>query len=249
MDISLTCLKRSADDLGGHILKKLLNVLMPVLSLIVVLIAASALPVRANHIVSTYRQRGYFIPATGTSFAIATTSDNCNARELAAYNRVATSTTGATWIQGRWPQGINIYRNSGDPCNGNVTRGVDIFLDYQPRATWDANHSTNAGGENHSSPAPQSFCDYWRVNSPCGSHPSTVHVNWDKWGTTSDLGKERLIMHETGHSLGLDHHCTSDSIMNQGSADCNGGRWLEVMVYKETDREGINKVYPNWRYN
>lgn len=221
---------------------------MPVLSL-VALIAASALPVQADHINDTYRQRGYFIPAIGTSFAIATTSDNCNARELGAYDRVDASTTGATWIQGRWPQGISMSRNSGDPCNGNVTRGVDIFLDYQPRATWDSMHSTNAGGENHSTLAPSSFCAYWLVNSPCGSHPSTVHVNLDKWGTTSDLGKERLIMHETGHSLGLAHHCTSDSIMNDGGSACNGGKWLDVMVYKSTDREGIWKIYPNWKYN
>lgn len=94
----------------------------------------------------------------------------------------------------------------------------------------------------------QSFCDYWGMRHPCGSHPSTVHVNWDKWGSTSDLGRERLIMHETGHSLGLAHHCTSDSIMNQGISTCNGGRWLEVMVYKQTDREGIRSMYPCWRY-
>jgi hypothetical protein len=65
----------------------------------------------------------------------------------------------------------------------------------------------------------------------CGSHPATVHLNYDKWNVTSTTGRERLIMHETGHSHGLDHHCTSDSIMNDGSSTCNGGKWTAIMSY------------------
>lgn len=54
-------------------------------------------------------------------------------------------------------------------------------------------------------------------------------------------------MHETGHSLGLAHHCQGDSIMNCGGS-CNNGRWLQVMSYQPTDRNGINDVYAYWPY-
>lgn len=50
-------------------------------------------------------------------------------------------------------------------------------------------------------------------------------------------------MHETGHSLGLTHHCSSPSIMNNGAGDCYGGRFGGT-GYFSTDRYGINNVYP-----
>ena len=75
-----------------------------------------------------------------------------------------------------------------------------------------------------------------------------MHLNKPKFLNTSNQGRRRLLMHETGHSQGLDHHCTSDAIMNDGTSGCNGGRWLEVTGYLATDRQGIVNVYPNWMY-
>lgn len=73
-------------------------------------------------------------------------------------------------------------------------------------------------------------------------------MNKPKYLNTLPLPRQRLIMHETGHSQGLDHHCSSDSIMNKGADGCNENRWLEVMSYLATDREGIRGVYPSWQY-
>jgi len=55
-------------------------------------------------------------------------------------------------------------------------------------------------------------------------------------------------MHETGHSLGLAHHCNSDSIMNDGTSGCNGGAFTNITGYQQTDLDGIHNVYPNWMY-
>lgn len=53
---------------------------------------------------------------------------------------------------------------------------------------------------------------------------------------------------ETGHSQGLAHHCTSDSVMNNGDPSCNFGRWQEVTGYMATDRAGVVNAYPAWPY-
>jgi hypothetical protein len=42
-------------------------------------------------------------------------------------------------------------------------------------------------------------------------------------------------MHETGHSFGLAHHCSGNSIMNDGTSGCNGGAWANINGYQATE--------------
>jgi hypothetical protein len=204
----------------------------------------------ANHILATYGSRGYVWAATRVDgFALLVTSESCNQSELTAYDNVRTSTNNASGTFGtRWPSGIRMSRQPTGACTGAVNDGTDIKLDYLTATEWSATHTTNAGGENHSAQAPSSWCNMVGANFPCGTHWSTVHINNPKWVNTTAQGRRRLIMHETGHSNGLAHHCTSNSIMNDGSAGCNGGAWLNVDGYLATDRMGIVNIYPNWRY-
>ncbi len=126
--------------------------------------------------------------------------------------------------------------------------GHDIRITY---SDFDVTHNGgNFPGENHSVLALESYCDAWDNPYKCGYHPSKVHINNDMWVShnSNTNWQERLLMHETGHSLGLAHHCTSDSIMNDGSSGCNGAAWTSVMVYKPTDRAGIVDTFPNWAY-
>lgn len=55
-------------------------------------------------------------------------------------------------------------------CNGTVSDGTDIKLQYMTASQWNAVHTTNAGGENHSVLASSSWCNLWSMNYPCGSH-------------------------------------------------------------------------------
>lgn len=203
----------------------------------------------ANHVLDTYPDRGYGWAARYYDyFFLDVSSDNCNPAELDAFERVLDSTSSASGdFNDRWPRGINLERASSGPCNGTVSGFTDIKLAYSDFC--DTHGCGTFGGENHSTLAPTSYCNTYQAGHyPCGSHPSRVHINHPKYQNTSQLGKARLIMHETGHSLGLGHHCTSDSIMNDGTSGCNGGAWTSVMVYKVTDRAGILGVYPGWQY-
>ena len=197
----------------------------------------------ASHVYGTYGNRGYAWLARFYDVDVWVTSDYCNQAELDAFTAVRNSTAGTTEFNDRWPSGLRMERMS---CDGVVDNTIDISLDY---SDFKVTHGgATHGGENHSTLAPSSFCAYWGHPYPCGSHPSVVHMNQPKFLNTSDAGRRRLIMHETGHSHGLAHHCTGDSVMNDGTSGCNGGRWLVVTGYLATDRQGIRNVYPNWQY-
>lgn len=171
----------------------------------------------------------------------------CNPRELGAYDRVENSTAGTTQFQGRWPSGLRWYRHG---CDGVVDYLTDIKIHY---SDWtdrnDPHYGKTHAGENHPKNASQAWCDLWNAPYPCGMHASNVHVNLHQWSNNDDdhPWQERLIMHETGHSMGLGEHCNGvpgDSIMNNG---LNGCGWT-ALVYKDTDLDGFRSIYPGWEY-
>jgi hypothetical protein len=211
-------------------------------------LALAVAPTIAYHSPYVYGDRGYAWLARYYDYAeIWVTSDMCNDRETGAYTRITNSTAGTSELDDRWPSGLRLLRYT---CDGVVDDSTDIKIHY---SDWDLDqhNGSNAAGENHFVKAPQEWCDLWNDPYPCGPHPSKVHVNLDWWNGAGSTSRERLLMHETGHSMGLAHHCTSDSIMNTGEPDpdgCNGGRWTEVMVYKPTDRDGIRSIFPGWLY-
>lgn len=190
----------------------------------------------ANHYKGTYPNEGllWMSKTYGYPGYEYVTSPNCNGDETGAYSRIKNSTTGKSEMS-RWKNGIQMkqYR-----CDGAWDSYTDIKIDYT------SGHPSGAWGENHSTLASSSFCQFWGTSYPCGMLP-TVHLNKETWNGLSSTNRQRLIMHETGHSNGLNHHCTSDAIMNDGTSSCNGGRWSSVMEYQPTDRTGINSVYPN----
>lgn len=135
-------------------------------------------------------------------------------------------------------------------CTGNATVSVNVKLSYEPSSNFVRADGSSYGGYNESFKASASYCAARGVNHPCGSSLSIVHLNHSRFinDAYSHHYRRRLIMHETGHSLGLAHHCSSNAIMNDGTSGCNGGAWTNINGYQATDREGIHSVYPNWRY-
>lgn len=204
----------------------------------------------ANDISGTYRQEGFWQPATqANGFSLGVASTHCNADELTAYSSIQSSTQNAGGTFGsRWPSGIRMSRVN---CTGSVGASVDIRLVYLPDAAWHdplgANHTSEAGGEEHPMPASSAFCSQRGVQYPCGLHPSRVEINDPKYHS-SGYNRSRELMHETGHSQGLAHHCADHSIMNDGST-CHVDHWSSVMGYLATDRAGVVAVYPGWRYS
>jgi hypothetical protein len=186
----------------------------------------------ANHAKGTYPSVGHLWMSTVTGYAglIYTSSDNCNSQETGAYARIKNSTEGYSEMPD-WSNGIDMRQYT---CDGTWNNYTDIVIEY-------LNHP-DSGGENHDTLNSSSYCSFWGESHPCGVR-STVHVDETWWNNASNDSRERLIMHETGHSFGLSHHCSEDAIMNDGTSGCNGGKWTSVMEYKSTDRTGIDNVY------
>lgn len=161
-------------------------------------------------------------------------STNCNSSETGAYSRVQSSTAN-TWEMARWGnRGIQMIQYA---CDGRFDPYIDILIQYT------SGHPSGAWGESHSTLESSAYCQWQWTSYPCGTR-AIVHINRETWNSISDLNRQRLIMHETGHSNGLSHHCDSDSIMNDGTSACRGWRWLSVMSYQSTDRSGISGIYP-----
>lgn len=218
-------------------------------ALLFALAAVLVTPASANDRYDVYGKRGNVWLGTFSDAALTyVTSDYCNASETAAYDAVRNSTAGTSEFSGRWPSGLRMSRYRCYASGGaQVDNNTDVVIRY---SDFCQTHSCGTfGGENHSTLATSSYCSAWGASYPCGSHVSNVHINLNKYNQTSSSGRQRLLMHETGHSQGLAHHCTSNSIMNQGTSSCNGGAWMNVMSYLPTDRSGIRGIYPYWRYN
>ena len=209
----------------------------------------SAQSASADHIYNDYPGRGYYWLANSDSSAILyTTSTSCNPRELEAYDAVKSSTSGE--FPNKWPAGLDLRRQPDGACDGSVDSFTDIKLSYEPASNFITSDGSPYGGWNENRIGTSAWCALWSQTKPCGTHIAVVHLNEARFGSSSysHAYRQRLIMHETGHSQGLDHHCNSDSIMNQGVSSCNGGAWTSVMVYKPTDHQGIRNVYPTWPY-
>ena len=102
------------------------------------------------------------------------------------------------------------------------------------------------GGRNVDVEAAPAYCSYWGTWHPCGSRPN-VQINTQKFFGNSTTYRESELEHETGHSLGLQHHCTGPAVMNNGASGCPDGyqgRFGSAPGYFATDRSGINNVYP-----
>jgi predicted Zn-dependent protease len=164
-------------------------------------------------------------------------SSNCNSNELAAYSEVKSSTTGKAEMR-RWVDGIDMSRYR---CDNVWDYYADVRISYMDQSNFRQPDGSYIGGRNIDVQASSAYCSFWGTSYPCGSRPN-VQINQQKYSANSASYRETLLQHETGHSYGLDHHCTSAAVMNQGVSSCYGGRWGGP--YFATDRAGIDRVYP-----
>lgn len=188
--------------------------------------------VAANHNKGLFPNTGHFWMSsrTGYSGLIYVTSTNCNADQVGAYSRIKSSTTGTAEMP-EWANGIGMQQYT---CTGTWNNYTDIRISHVA--------SQSSPGLNIDTMRDSTYCSFWGTSYPCGVRSSvTVRQSW--WDTASSVSRQRLIMHETGHSMGLNHHCTANSIMNDGTSGCNSGAWTSVMTYQPTDRVGVNSVY------
>jgi hypothetical protein len=211
--------------------------------------------VAAHHTEDEYGRRGYVWLQYWYNGTIWVTSTNCNPREAAAYDNVLNSTAGKPEFVNRWSAGIKLIQKT---CDGEVTTQIDIKIKYTNFCTEFGSDWCDVWGRNISDKAEASWCALWNKPHPCGSHPSHVYVNNPKWNDSSrsQEWKEHLIAHETGHSLGIAHHCKDingnpeDAIMNtpvgEGSS-CTVANWENITGWKPSDRQAHKNVYPNWQ--
>lgn len=153
---------------------------------------------------------------------------------VAAYAKVKSSTTGYSEMPSSiWPNGYNMIQNN---WTGTWNNYVDIMF------TW-ADRTGDSVAQNYSYLEPSSWCSFWGQSYPCGNY-AIVQIDNTRWANygTGNL-RQRLIEHETGHSVGMADYCSSDSIMNNGASNCNSGRWTAVMYYQSVDRTNTSAVY------
>lgn len=154
---------------------------------------------------------------------------------ITAYNSVKNSTTGYSEMPSSvWSNGFNMIQNN---WTGTWNQYVDILITFQNRG------ADISSGETFRYIAPSDYCSIWGQSYPCGARP-TIVMNTYKWDAPmSDSSKQRLIIHETGHAVGMMDYCTEDSVMNNGTSTCNGGKWTAVTGYLSTDRSAVNSIY------
>lgn len=156
---------------------------------------------------------------------------------LNAYSNVRNSTTGYPEMPSSvWANGYNMQQNN---WTGQWNMYVDTLLTFVYRGP------SNSPGQIYRSLAAADFCSIWGQSWPCGMR-STIELDtyrWDGSYVGQPLLKQRLVMHETGHAIGMMDYCSEDSIMNDGTSTCNSERWTAVMEYKSTDRSATNSVY------
>ncbi len=197
-----------------------------------ILLVTSTYFANASHTKGTFPSVGHLWMSvkSGYSGLLYVSSTNCNSAETSAFSKIKTSTTGTTEMSD-WKNGIKMSQYN---CSGTWSYNTDIKLSYV------STHPTP--GENFDIKNTSSYCTFWQQTYPCGVR-SQIKISLAWWNNASSLSRQRLIMHETGHSLGLAHHCSADSIMNDGTLGCNSGRWTQITGYQSTDRNGINAVY------
>ena len=170
------------------------------------------------------------------------TSSNCNAAETSMYNNVKNTTTGTSYM-GRWADGIQFSRYR---CDNVWDYTADLRISYMDQSNFDQGGGYFIGGRNVDVEAAPAYCSYWGTSYPCGSRPN-VQINTQKFFGNSATYRESELEHETGHGLGLAHHCTGPAVMNNGASGCPDGyqgRFGSAPGYFATDRSGINNVYP-----
>jgi hypothetical protein len=173
------------------------------------------------------------------------TSSHCNAGETTAFANIASSTNSKPEMRAKWPSGIRMqeYR-----CDGVWDNYADIQIKYLPQSNFLQSDGSHIGGRNVNVAASSAYCSFWSTSAPCGNRP-TVQINQDKFfdPNRSASYRESEIEHETGHALGLQHHCTGPAVMNNGAQGCPDGYqgdFGSAPGYFATDRQGINNVYP-----
>ncbi len=170
------------------------------------------------------------------------TSDHCNSGESTAYSYVKSSTTGKAQMT-RWSDGIQMSRYR---CDGIWDYYADVRIDYKDQSYFLQPDGHYIGGRNVDVTASSAYCSFWGTWYPCGSRP-TVQINQQKFFSHSLSYEESEIEHESGHSLGLAHHCTGYAVMNNGASGCPDGylgHFGSAPGYYATDRQGIDNVYP-----
>jgi len=201
---------------------------------------------------STYPQKGFLWLRYYSNGELWVSSTNCNNWELSAFDKIRTSTAGTTQFAGHWPQGLKLIQKR---CDGVVRDSTDIKIIYV-KFTDQHPQYTEAWGDNHSDRAPEEWCRMFGKRYPCGTHIARVHIDSNDWNDSgrSAAWREHLLSHETGHSVGMPHHCfdesgnPEDSIMNtplgEGSA-CTSANWNDVIGYQAVDRARVVTIHTN----
>lgn len=174
-------------------------------------------------------------------------SNSCNAAEYQIQEFIQDTTDGQSSMN-RWDGptsdpargGIDLQHMVG--CDNAGSPWWDIRIEYYPQALFLQPDGSYIGGRNLPHDRLPSECLEAGVSYPCGDRP-IVQINQDKYWSNSLAYQQRLLMHETSHSIGLGHHCGVPAVANQGGASCP---WLSLSPfgYQATDRQGVSNVYP-----
>lgn len=158
-------------------------------------------------------------------------ADNRWNNMVIARNQSVYSTVGQPEL-GDWPSGLQM---SNPGCN--VSPGAhDSFT------VWYYNTQTGTGGYTLHAQAPQSSCTSIGLSWPCGDWAVMVEVQKSYWDNASDENRQRLLLHEWGHSWGRGDACYSEASHTHNGADCS---WPSAMGYQVVDRQALFAIYGN----
>jgi hypothetical protein len=223
--------------------KKLLQRAVLGVALVIGSVAGLTGTASANHHKGTFPNQGLLWTSGYEAYSgiVFISSNHCNPSENNTWTVVQNSTKGQSSMS-RWSSGLLMQA---DRCDGVYDNWDDMQIVYKDQSYFRQSDGSYIGGRNVDTLAPSSYCAFFSKPYPCGMRPQ-VQINTNKFFANSATYQVRELLHETGHGNGLSHHCTSDSIMNDGSSACNGGKFtsLSPLAYWATDRAGISATYP-----
>lgn len=187
---------------------------------VLVVFPGTALPAYANHQSPFIWPNNSFLwlsARVNHDGEVSVVSDSCDSNLLSAAFIATLETSSETYNRPELPD-MPLGYNTVLIGDCSHTGPTDILLQFENRQTWRKHGHSDVGGVTYHFAATADWCTMMKTYHPCGDSHVVIHLNIERI-IQPGYPLVGTIKHEMGHATGLDHHCTTDSLMKPPSFD------------------------------